>query len=168
MQNALAGTLEEEGAANVFMSELGWATYLDKKGKQSYAMNQRVSEAEDGYFTPDIFSNPKDVVGSWAESIKRVVGDPLSSAFPTISNDVDGKRTYGKGSEYKSRTIQTNKVYPPSGDNLFNLFGMPPPDSQKGNKKVNTKLRTKNLPGINTFGAPSSKQLPFTNPFKRD
>jgi hypothetical protein len=36
--------------------------------------------------------------------MKRVAGDPLSAAFPTILNDTDGKRTYGKGSEYKSRT----------------------------------------------------------------
>jgi len=47
------------------MSELGWATYLDKEG-YSYAMNQRVSEADDGYFTPDAFSNPLKTIGSWA------------------------------------------------------------------------------------------------------
>ena len=64
-QNTLKGTLEEEGAENVFMSEVGWATYLDEQG-QSYAMNQKVSEAEDGYFTPDAFSNPLKVIGSWA------------------------------------------------------------------------------------------------------
>lgn len=63
-QNTLKGTLEEEGAENVFMSEVGWATYLDEQG-QSYAMNQKVSEAEDGYFTPDAFSNPLKVIGSW-------------------------------------------------------------------------------------------------------
>jgi len=85
------------------MSELGWATYLDKEG-QSYAMNQKVSEAEDGYFTPDAFSNPLKVIGSWASSMKRVAKDPLSASFMSISNDPDGKRTYGEGSEYKSRT----------------------------------------------------------------
>ena len=31
LEKALAGELEEEGAENVFMSELGWATYLDEK-----------------------------------------------------------------------------------------------------------------------------------------
>ena len=54
------------------MSELGWATYLDKEAKQSYAMNQRVSEADDGYFTPTAFSNPLKVIGSVVESWKRV------------------------------------------------------------------------------------------------
>merc|ERR1712060_536780 len=58
MQKALAGELEEEGAENVFMSEVGWASYLDKEAKSSYNMNQRPSMADDGYFTPSIFSNP--------------------------------------------------------------------------------------------------------------
>ena len=31
IQKAFAGELEEEGAENVFMSELGWASYLDKQ-----------------------------------------------------------------------------------------------------------------------------------------
>lgn len=31
-ENALAGTLEKEGEDNVFMSEVGWASYLDKQG----------------------------------------------------------------------------------------------------------------------------------------
>lgn len=60
MQKALAGELEEEGAENVFMSELGWATYLDKQAGSSYNMNERVSQATDGYFTPSILSNPVD------------------------------------------------------------------------------------------------------------
>ena len=60
IEKALAGELEEEGAANVFMSEVGWATYLDKACGSSYNLNQRVSVADDGYFTPDIFSNPAD------------------------------------------------------------------------------------------------------------
>ena len=30
VENALAGTLEEEGAENIFLSELGWASYLDE------------------------------------------------------------------------------------------------------------------------------------------
>lgn len=91
LKNALAGTLEEEGAENLFLSELGWATYLDKQG-QSYAMNQRASDAEDGYYTPDAFSGPGAVLGSWVESMKRVLRDPASAAFPTITNDVDGTR----------------------------------------------------------------------------
>lgn len=58
IEKALAGELEAEGAENVFLSEVGWASYLDKEAKSSYNMNQRVSQADDGYFTPDIFSNP--------------------------------------------------------------------------------------------------------------
>ena len=60
MEKALAGELEQEGAENVFMSELGWATYLDKNAGSSYNMNERPSMAQDGYFTADIFSNPID------------------------------------------------------------------------------------------------------------
>jgi len=58
--------------------------------------------------------------------MKRVASDPLNAAFPTITNDPDGKRTWGAGSEFKSRTHQLDKTYPPSGDQLFNLFGMTP------------------------------------------
>lgn len=39
LEKTLQGKLSEEGKENVFMSELGWATYLDKEAKQSYAMN---------------------------------------------------------------------------------------------------------------------------------
>ena len=60
IQKALAGELEEEGAENVFMSEVGWASYLDSAAGSSYNMNQRVSLADDDYFTPDIFSAPGD------------------------------------------------------------------------------------------------------------
>ena len=67
-------------------------------------MNQRVSQADDGYFTPTVFSNPLEVLGSWAESMKRVVDDPLAAAFPSVSNDQTGARSWGKGSEMKSRT----------------------------------------------------------------
>ena len=126
IQNALAGTLEEEGAENHWLSELGWASYLDKQG-QSYAMNERASVAGDGYFTPDAFSNPLDVLGSWAESMKRVASDPMSVAFPTITNDMSGNRSYGKGNtEYNARTLQYDKYYYESinsGENFFNLFG---------------------------------------------
>ena len=46
------GTLEEEGADNPWMSECGWADYLDKNAQSSYNMNQRPSKADDGYWTP--------------------------------------------------------------------------------------------------------------------
>ena len=59
MEKALAGELEQEGAENVFLTEVGWASYLDKQG-QSYNMNEIPSKAADGYYTPDIFSNPVD------------------------------------------------------------------------------------------------------------
>ena len=68
IEKAILGGLEEEGAENVFMTEVGWATYLDKEAGQSYNMNERVSKAKDGYFTPDFFSNPIDVASSWVAS----------------------------------------------------------------------------------------------------
>ena len=92
-------------------------------------MNQRASDAVDGYYTPDVFSGPGAVLESWVSSMQRVVSDPLNVAFPTITNDPDGRRSWGKASEYKSRTIQTDKEYPPSGDKLFNLFGMTPTET---------------------------------------
>ena len=72
LEKTLAGELEEEGAENVFMTEVGWASYLDKAGKQSYNMNERVSQAQDGYFTADIFSNPAD----GALSLSLSLSDP--------------------------------------------------------------------------------------------
>ena len=61
VEKALAGELEEEGAENIFLSEVGWASYLDKQG-QSYNMNEQVSKANDGYFTAGILDNPVDGV----------------------------------------------------------------------------------------------------------
>jgi|TARA_B110000285_G_C14735420_1_gene428355 hypothetical protein len=61
LKNTLAGTLAEEGAENLWLSEVGWASYLDEQG-QSYAMNEQVSKAKDGYYTPDAFSNPLKVL----------------------------------------------------------------------------------------------------------
>jgi len=134
LEKALAGELEEEGAENIFMSEVGWATYLDKEAGSSYNMNQRVSQADDGYFTPDVFSNPLDVLSSWVESMKGVVSDPLSRGFPTISNDKSGARSYPKGSdEVSARTIKP-KV-----------------------KDFDKSKRIVGIPGFNAFGAPSSK-----------
>lgn len=72
MEKALAGELEDEGAENVFMSEVGWATYLDQNAESSYNMNQRPSLAEDGYFTADIFSNPLD--SAWPRPTVRGEG----------------------------------------------------------------------------------------------
>jgi len=134
IQKALSGELEQEGAENPFMSEAGWATYLDKECGSSYNMNMRVSKADDGYFTPTIFSNPLDVITEWAESMKGVVSDPLSVSFPTITNDVSGARSYPKGSsEVNARTIKP-KV-----------------------KDFDPAMRTAGIPGYNLFGAPGSK-----------
>jgi len=134
IEKALTGELEQEGAENVFMSELGWASYLDKNAQSSYNMNERPSMAQDGYFTPDAFSNPLDVVGSWFESMKRVASDPFAAGFMTISNDPNGFRSFPKGAtEIDTRTIKP-KV-----------------------KNFDAKQRVTNIPGINIFGAPSSK-----------
>ena len=70
MQKAISGELEQEGAENVFMSELGWASYLDKNAGSSYNMNERPSKAGDGYFTPDVFSNP--IEGAQRRSARAV------------------------------------------------------------------------------------------------
>lgn len=133
LEKALAGELEQEGAENVFMTEVGWATYLDKEAKQSYNMNERVSMAQDGYFTADIFSNPIDVASGWLNSMLRVAKDPLESSFMTISNDKSGSRSYGAANEVGARTIKP-KV-----------------------KNFDKDARMTNIPGYNLFGTPSSK-----------
>jgi len=134
LEKALSGELEQEGAENVFMSEVGWAYYLDKECQSSYNLNERFSKAGDGYVTPSLVSNPLDVAVSWFESMKRVASDPLSASFPTISNDKSGNRAYPKGSsEVQARTIKP-KV-----------------------KDFDKKLRTVGIPGKNIFGTPSSK-----------
>lgn len=135
IEKALLGELEEEGAANPFLSEVGWATYLDKNAGSSYNMNERVSMAEDGYFTPDIFSNPVDVLSSWVQSLGRVASDPLSVGFPTITNDQSGARSYPKGAtEVSARTIKPKE------------------------KDFDKSKRIVGIPGFNAFGSPSSKQ----------
>jgi len=134
LEKALAGELEEEGAENVFMSELGWASYLDEAAQGSYNMNERFSLAADGYVTPDVFSNPLDVLSSWVSAQKRYIQDPLEGAFMTISNDQTGARSYPKGAtEVTARTIKP-KV-----------------------KNFDKKMRIVGIPGFNFFGAPSSK-----------
>lgn len=140
IEKALRGELEEEGAENVFMTEVGWASYLDKEAGQSYNMNERVSKAKDGYFTPDFFSNPLDVANSWVNSMLRVASDPLEAAFLTIMNDKSGGRSYGKFSEVEARTIKP-KV-----------------------KNFDKNMRIRGIPGYNMFGAPGSKSegLPET------
>lgn len=65
--------------------------------------------------------------------MKRVASNPLNAAFPTISNDPDNLRTWGKGNEVMARTIKP-KV-----------------------KDFDPKLRITGIPGLNLFGTPSSK-----------
>ena len=77
--------------------------------------------------------------------MKRVASNPLNAAFPTISNDPDNLRTYGKGSEVMARTIKP-KV-----------------------KDFDPKLRITGIPGLNLFGTPSSKQdLEIFEKLKKD
>lgn len=67
--------------------------------------------------------------------MKGVVSNPLEKAFPTISNDQSGSRSYPKGAtEISARTIKPKKK-----------------DSDKG-------MRITGIPGFNLFGTPSSKQ----------
>merc|ERR1719324_2379239 len=90
-------------------------------------MNPRPSQIDD-YFTPSILSNPLDVAKSGLDGIKKAVSAPLDTAFPTISNDPTGTRSYPKGmSEVNARTIKPPKggKEPTSGQYLFNLFGNP-------------------------------------------
>jgi len=138
-EKALAGELEDEGLENPYMSEVGWASFLDKEGQQSYNLNERPSKAQDGYFTPDIFSNPLSILESWKDSMLRVSNDPLESSFMTISNDQSGARSYGPGKQEKdARTIK-------------------PKPKKLEDVKEYSKMRVKNIPGYNLFGTPSSK-----------
>ena len=76
--------------------------------------------------------------------MKRVLKDPLSTSFMTISNDVNGARSFPKGlTEVNARTIKP-KV-----------------------KDFDKNMRVTGLPGLNIFGAPSSKQKKWTNPFTK-
>merc|ERR1719389_1428819 len=118
MEKALAGELEQEGAENVFMSELGWATYLDKNAGSSYNMNERPSMAQDGYFTADIFSNPIDVVGDWLGAVKRAVGAPLVRSFPKGYDEVKSRTIAPKVKDFNPKLRIT-------GIPGYNLFGTP-------------------------------------------
>ena len=72
---------------------------------------------------------------AWVDSMKGVVADPLSAAFPTISNDQSSARSWPKGAgEGNARTIKP-KV-----------------------KDMDPNKRVRGIPGLNVFGAPSSKQ----------
>lgn len=75
------------------------------------------------------------VLSSWVESLKGVASDPLSVAFPTIQNDQSGARSWGPGvTEVNARTIKPKE------------------------KDFDPKKRVVGIPGLNVFGAPSSKQ----------
>jgi len=117
------------------MSEVGWAYYLDKEADCSYNMNERFSQASDGYVTPSILSNPLDVLVAYKDALLRAFSDPLSASFPTISNDQSGARAFPKGGEVKSRTIKPKE------------------------KDFDPKKRITGIPGYNLFGAPGSKGI---------
>ena len=83
------------------------------------------------------------VFSDWVESVKRAAGNPFETAFPTISNDQSGARSYPKGlNEVNARTIKP-KV-----------------------KDFSKDKRIVGIPGFNNFGTPSSKGLPW--PFNSD
>ena len=76
--------------------------------------------------------------------MKRVASDPLAASFMTISNDQNDARSFPKGlNEVDARTIKP-KV-----------------------KNMDKSMRVTGAPGVNVFGAPSSKQAPglFTDLF---
>jgi len=142
LEKTLAGELEQEGAENHWMSEAGWAQWLDQEAESSYNMNERPSKiGYDKYFTPDAFSNPLDVIKAYVSRIKEATGRPLDVAFPTISNDVTGTRSYPKGlGEVNARTIKPKT------------------------KDFDKDKRIVGIPGFNAFGSPSSKSdidVPF-------
>ena len=89
---------------------------------------------------------PFAVIGSWVASMQRLAKDPFNTGFMTISNDPNDARSFPKGAtEVNSRTIKP-KV-----------------------KNFDPKQRVTGIPGINVFGAPSSKQTPgmFTDLFQK-
>ena len=74
------------------------------------------------------------VLGSFKDGLLFSIGNPLASAFPTISNDPSGNRAYPPGAnEINARTIKP-KV-----------------------KDFDKSKRVTGIPGFNAFGAPSSK-----------
>jgi hypothetical protein len=103
IEKALLGELEEEGAANPFLSEVGWATYLDKNAGSSYNMNERVSMAEDGYFTPDIFSNPVD--GARCSPPSASAAAALPSDRPALPSPVPRRPAAVPAAAHESRLL---------------------------------------------------------------
>jgi len=78
---------------------------LDEHG-QSYAVIGRESKAKVNNFTPDVSSKPIDNVQARLSPPERNAEDPLETAFSTISNDQSGARSWSKGKEVKSRTLE--------------------------------------------------------------
>lgn len=208
LEKALAGELEAEGFENCFLSEVGWADYLDKNAKSSYNMNERPSLAADGYYTASILDSPVQgepasapattsarrggvhlgvigrctplcdddmaccrashrpaptypgqcwvetsrtirflprltkptcasfaVLSDWLVGVKAAITAPVATAFPTITNDISGARSYPDGyDEVSARTIKP-KV-----------------------KDFSESIRITGIEGFNAFGTPSSKQ----------
>jgi hypothetical protein len=75
------------------------------------------------------------VISDWIEGLKGAFAEPLQTAFPTISNDPSGGRSFPKGAdEVSARTIKPKT------------------------KDFDPKKRINGIPGFNFFGTPSSKQ----------
>lgn len=66
-ENVLGDELEREGAEKPWLSEAGWAVYLDSQDS-GYAMNNKVSE-DFKYFTAGIFSNPFEIIGDFFDGL---------------------------------------------------------------------------------------------------
>merc|ERR1719335_1422553 len=101
-------------------------------------MNSRPSlRDEDGPDKYDLLnSNPLQWGGDFFKTVKRAASDPLEAAFPTMSNDRTGKRSWGKGAngeifnEVSARTIKPKeKPLGPEDEKRrvavkgYNLFG---------------------------------------------
>lgn len=103
-----------------WLSEEGWADYLDKEYGQSYAMNERPSKTTYPKFNPN---NPIDIIKDAIEDSKRFARDPLEAMFPTIGGDTTGARSWGKYSEVESRNFKPPKGYGPYGLKGGGFFG---------------------------------------------
>ncbi|KAG8465650.1 hypothetical protein KFE25_002957 [Diacronema lutheri] len=89
----LSDELEKEGAEKPWLSEAGWALYLDSQNS-GYAMNEKVSE-DFKYFTAGIFGNPLEVIGDFFEGLDNMTAKmfPISKKYtaPAGKGDKKGK-----------------------------------------------------------------------------
>jgi len=112
----LSDKLEQEGAASPWLSEAGWAVYLDKEGIP-YAMNDRVSD-DFNYFSATVFGNPFDVLGDFFENLGN-----LGLMFRTKAPEFTLKGSGAKEAAPKKADPSLREVGKPG---VFNLFGAGP------------------------------------------